>query len=156
MSQEIIQIDAETGEIIVPIDKKQFTMIKESKIKALQILRRDDFVNINGTWEAKKDGLLKILSSLPISYSWEIKESSVYPKQGYAKVIGVLSIQIGEINRHSEGMGICEKTEFTGAMKYTLHNLNAKAETRALKRSIDVLFGSVINYYVINYLERAA
>jgi hypothetical protein len=27
-----------------------------------------------------------------------------------------------------------------------------RAETRALKRAIEVLFGSVINYYVVKYL----
>ena len=31
----------------------------------------------------------------------------------------------------------------------------ARAETRALKRAIEVLFGSVINYYVVNYLKTA-
>jgi len=31
--------------------------------------------------------------------------------------------------------------------------MNARAETRALKRAIETLFGSVINYYVVHYLE---
>jgi len=35
----------------------------------------------------------------------------------------------------------------------TAHVMNATAETRALKRAIETLFGSVINFYVVNYLE---
>ena len=34
----------------------------------------------------------------------------------------------------------------------TAHVMNAIAETRALKREIETLFGSVVNYYVVNYL----
>ena len=30
--------------------------------------------------------------------------------------------------------------------------MNARAETRALKRAIETLFGSVINYFVVQYL----
>ncbi len=50
-------------------------------------------------------------------------------------------------------MGIVEKSEFSDKMKYSLHNMLAKAETRALKRAIDVAFGSIINWYVKNQLE---
>jgi hypothetical protein len=49
-------------------------------------------------------------------------------------------------------MGICSKIEFNEKVKYTLHNMNARAETRALKRAIETLFGSVINYFVMNNL----
>ena len=34
--------------------------------------------------------------------------------------------------------------------------MNATAETRALKRAIETLFGSVINFYVVNYLENGS
>jgi hypothetical protein len=150
---EILDINPKTGEILVSGDEKDFEVVKHSKIKAVKLLKREDFVKINGTWEAKKDGLLKILSSLPLSYSWEVKSQEIDFEKGYAQVNGLLIFTIGSIKRESEGMGICERAEFTGNMNYTLHNMNAKAETRALKRAIDVLFGSVINFYVLTYLE---
>jgi hypothetical protein len=49
-------------------------------------------------------------------------------------------------------MGICELSELKG--NGGLHFMNARAETRALKRAIEVLFGSVINYYVVKYLMK--
>lgn len=154
MSQnEIIDINPQTGEILISGDKADFEMIKQSKIKVVKLLKPNDFVMINGTWEAKKDGLLKILSSLPFSYSWELKSQLLDFDRGFAQVNGMLIFKIGSIERESEGMGICERTEFSGNMKYSLHNMNAKAETRALKRAIDVLFGSVINFYVLTYLQ---
>jgi hypothetical protein len=152
-NSEVLDIDPKTGEILIYGDEKDFKLVKQSKIKALNLLKREDFVKINGTWEAKKDGLLKILSSLPLSYSWEVKSQNIDFEKGYAMVNGILIFTIGSIQRESEGMGICEMAEFTGNMNYTLHNMNAKAETRAMKRAIDVLFGSVINYYVLTYLE---
>lgn len=154
-NNEILDIDPKTGEILISGDEKDFKLVKQSKIKALNLLKREDFVKINGTWEAKKDGLLKILSSLPLSYSWEVKSQNINFEKGYAMVNGILIFTIGSIQRESEGMGICEVAEFTGNMNYTLHNMNAKAETRAMKRAIDVLFGSVINFYVLTYLENA-
>jgi len=48
-------------------------------------------------------------------------------------------------------MGICEFTELKG--NGGMHFMNARAETRALKRAIETLFGSVINFYVLNYLR---
>jgi len=48
-------------------------------------------------------------------------------------------------------MGICEFSELKG--KGGLHFMNARAETRALKRAIETLFGSVINYFVVQYLN---
>jgi len=153
MKNDLLDINPQTGEILVSGDEKDFTLVKQSKIKAVKLLKREDFVMINGTWEAKKDGLLKILSSLPLSYSWELKSQNLDFEKGFAQVNGLLIFQIGAIKRETEGMGICERSEFSGNMKYSLHNMNAKAETRALKRAIDVLFGSVINFYVMTYLE---
>jgi hypothetical protein len=104
---------------------------------------------INGTWEAKRDGLLKILTSLPVSYSWVLKDTLLNDK--YAQVTGTLSVVNGTITRSADSMGICEYSELRG--NGGLHFMNARAETRALKRAIETLFGSVINYYVVNYLR---
>ena len=63
---EVLEVDSSTGEIIINADKKDLDLIKQTKIKAVNVLNVNDFVKINGTWEAKRDGLMKILSSLPM------------------------------------------------------------------------------------------
>jgi len=146
---ELLEIDNTTGEIILPCNNEDdVKLIKQTKIKALNLLSKNDFVNINGVWEAKRDGLIKILSSLPISYSWQIKEKKM--TETYAEIIGVLSITTGSITRQSDSIGICEMSELKGIK--SMHFMVTRAETRALKRSIEVLFGSVINWYVMKYL----
>ena len=150
--KDILEINNDTGEILVSANQDDFNQIRATKIKALQLLSKNDFVLINGTWEAKRDGLIKILSSLPISYSWIIQEKILDHEKQYAQVLGVLSISTGSTRRSSDGMGICELSELKG--KGGLHFMNARAETRALKRAIETLFGSVINYFVVQYLIR--
>ena len=145
---EVIEINADTGEILVTGSYSDFTKIQTTKIRALKLLSVNDFVMINGTWEAKRDALIKILSSLPISYSWKLKDRVLNEK--YAHVLGELTITNGRSSRSADSMGICEYSELKG--NGGLHFMNARAETRALKRAIEILFGSVINYYVVNYL----
>ena len=149
---DILEINNTTGEILVSASNEDFNAIKTTKIKAFQLLNKSDFVLINGTWEAKRDGLIKILSSLPISYSWIIQEKVLDHQKQYAQILGVLTIKTGDITRSSDGMGICELSELKG--NGGLHFMNARAETRALKRAIETLFGSVINYFVINHIIR--
>jgi hypothetical protein len=147
--KELLEIDNNTGEILLPCESEEdIKLIKQTKIKALNLLSRNDFVNINGTWEAKRDALIKILSSLPISYSWTIKEKIMTDK--YSEILGELSISTGSIVRKADSIGICEISELKG--NGGLHFMITRAETRALKRAIEVLFGSVINWYVIKYL----
>lgn len=147
---EIMDIDSKTGEILVAAkNRTDYELIKQTKVQAYKLLTPSDFVNINGTWEAKRDALIKILSSLPISYSWHIKDRSLSEK--YSQVLGTLSIETGSIRRQADSMGICEYSELKGTGG--LHFMNARAETRALKRAIETLFGSVINYYVLNVLK---
>ena len=145
---EILEIDSATGEIIVSADGEDYEQLKQTKIKAFKLLSSSDFVLINGTWESTRDGLLKILTSLPLSYSWKITNSIINEK--YAQISGTLTVATGAITRSSDSMGICEYTELKGTGR--LHFMNARAETRALKRAIETLFGSVINFYVVNYL----
>ena len=145
---EILEIDATTGEIIVSADGGDYEQLKQTKIKAFKLLSQKDFVMINGTWESTRDGLLKILTSLPLSYSWKITNSIINEK--YAQISGTLTVATGAITRSADSMGICEFSELKG--NGGLHFMNARAETRALKRAIETLFGSVINYYVVNYL----
>ncbi|CAA6807924.1 MAG: Unknown protein [uncultured Campylobacterales bacterium] len=148
MENEILDIDQKSGDIIVSGNESDVRAIKTTKIKALSLLSKNDFVQINGTWEAKRDGLIKILSSLPIGYKWEIKEQQMCDT--YALIKGKLTVTTGSISREADSMGICETVELKG--NGGLHFMNARAETRALKRAIETLFGSVINYYVVKYL----
>jgi hypothetical protein len=149
--EEILTVNPTTGEIIVTGSKEQMDEIQQTKVAAFKLLKHNDFVNINGTWEAKRDGLLKILTSLPISYNWKIKAGDINDTHAY--VHGELVIAHGDVIRSAEAMGICERSELRG--NGGLHFMNARAETRALKRAIETLFGSVINYYVIHHLEAA-
>jgi hypothetical protein len=155
-SKEIIELEPNSnGVISLPVQQDSFNEIKQVKLKASNVISPGDFIKINGRFEPTKDGLTKILSSLPISYSWKIINDEILSLDNgaYAKVKGILSINIGETVRDIDGMGIVEANEFTDKMKYSLHNMMAKAETRALKRAIDVAFGSIINWYVKNQLE---
>jgi len=147
--EEVLKVNARTGEIMMSARKEDAEVIKQSKLQAFKLLSPTDFVQINGVWEAKRDALIKILSSLPISYSWKILEHEL--TEEYAKVVGVLRIDTGSISRQADSMGVCEYTELNG--NGGLHFMNARAETRALKRAIETLFGSVINYYVLRVLE---
>jgi hypothetical protein len=149
--EEILTIDTNTGEIIVTGDPQDIEKIRTSKIKALSILKPSDFCMINGTYEPRRDGLLKILSSLPISYQWEIKSSELTTT--HAKTHGILTVQVGSITRQSDGIGLCEPQEMRGSK--TKHIMVATSETRALKRALETLFGGLINYYVIHYLDAA-
>lgn len=147
---EILEIDSRTGEILTAgKNREDYELVKQTKIQAYKLLSPNDFVSINGVWEAKRDALIKLLSSLPISYSWKIQSKELTEK--YAQIVGTLRIEAGAIIRQADSMGICELSELKG--NGGLHFMNARAETRALKRAIETLFGSVINYYVIHVLQ---
>ena len=147
---ELLEIDTTTGEILLSTPKVEYQMLQTTKIKAFNLLKRSDFVKINGTWEATRDGLIKILSSLPLSYTWEITNQIISHEKQYSSVQGKLTVVAGSIQRVSDGIGICEYSELKG--NGGLHFMVARAETRALKRAIETLFGSVINFYVVKYL----
>jgi hypothetical protein len=147
-ADEVIEFDKDTGEILVTGSYSDFTKMQQTKIKALRLLTSRDFVMINGTWEAKRDALLKILTSLPISYSWKIQKNTV--NEQFAQINATLSVQNGRVTKIADAVGICEFSELKG--NGGRHFMNARAETRALKRAIETIFGSVINYYIVNYL----
>lgn len=146
-----VSFNPSTGEVIMEELSGDEALLNATKKQVLKLLKSSDFVLINGVYEAKRDGLIKILSSLPISYKWQLESSELCDT--YAKVEGTLMVQVGELKRESSGLGICELKELKGSGG--LHFMMARAETRALKRSIEVLFGSVINYYVKHYLQVA-
>ena len=75
-----------TGEVITEQLSPDEALLNATKKQILQLLKSHDFVMINGVYEAKRDGLIKILSSLPISYQWQLEKSEL--KDNYAQVIG--------------------------------------------------------------------
>ena len=147
--EEVLEVDGNTGEILVSGSYADFTKVQQTKIKALKLLNNRDFVMINGVWEAKRDALLKILTSLPLSYSWKIHKNTI--NEQFAEIHATLSVKNGNVTKVADCIGICEYTELKG--NGGRHFMNARAETRALKRGIETLFGSVINFYVVNYLR---
>lgn len=148
--KELLEINTETGEILVSADKLDYSQLQLTKVKAFKLLTSNDFVMINGTWEAKRDALLKILTSLPVSYSWILLDTAI--NDNLSIITGRLNVTTGSITRTVDSMGICEFSELRG--NGGKHFMNARAETRALKRAIETIFGSVINYYVVNYLMK--
>jgi hypothetical protein len=145
---EQFEINNTTGEIILSGNQETFKEIRQIKVKAFNLLNANDFVNINNVWEAKRDAMIKILSSLPISYSWELLEHRLTKE--FSSVKGRLTVRTNDVTRSIDTIGTCEINELRGSK--TSHIMIATSETRALKRAIDVCFGSVINYYVVNYL----
>jgi len=143
-----VKFDENTGTMIIPANEKDKKLITLAKVEAYKLLKESDFAKINGTWEPKRDGMLKLLSSTPASYQWKILDVDI--KNDFVLVKGFLILQIGGVVREIEGLGIVESDEMKDK---PLHFRVAKAETRALKRAIDVAFGSVINAYVIHVLE---
>jgi hypothetical protein len=145
----MLEVNPGTGEIIVRTDEKELTQLRLTKIKALNLLNKDDFYLLNKVWEPKRDALIKILSSIPLSYAWEITDR--INTKDYAQICGTLTISNGNIMRSIDSLGLFEKSELrdNGGM----HFMVARAETRALSRAIKIIFGSVINYFVVNHLQ---
>jgi len=131
------------------MSKKDISLYEAVVNKALSILSDKDFADVNGRIEITRDGALKILSSLPISYEITTLEQEIKPE--YAKVSVRLSLEFHKtgITRTTEGIGICEKWELENSRSYSLHNLITKAETRAIKRAIETALGGVINAVIL-------
>ena len=117
--------------------------------RALSVLDRKDFANVNGRIEITRDGALKILSSLPISYEITILQSDITPDKAVVRVRLYLEFHKTGISRTTEGIGVCEKWELEKSKNYSLHNLITKAETRAIKRAIETALGGVINAVIL-------
>ena len=104
-----VSFNVTTGEVITESTKEDEALLIATKKQVLKLLKSHDFVLINGVYEAKRDGLIKILSSLPISYQWQLEKSEL--KDNYAHVEGTLHVKVGELERQSSGLGICELKE---------------------------------------------
>jgi hypothetical protein len=145
-------VDLKKGEVVIPENKLKSTeLIKQTKIKVIQILKPTDFALIKNTWEIKRDGALKILSSLPFDYTWEFEKE--FTPFEFCDVKGVLTVDMNGTKRVIQSNGFCDKNDSMFKGQVDNHNMISKAETRALKRAIEVAVGGVINYFVLNVLQ---
>lgn len=121
--------------------------------RALRILSEKDFAVVNGRIEITRDGILKLLSSLPVEYETTIIEKEITNEYALVRVQVTVTFSKAGIQRKCESMGVCEKTELEKSGNVSLHNMLTKAETRALKRALETIFGSVVNHVILTLFK---
>jgi len=143
------------AEVQVFEEKRELTTAERIVQIARQVLKPTDFAKIKTKVgeiiEIKRDGILNLLSSLPVGYNFRIIEREI--TEDYALVRVELEVVFPNgIIRKGEGVGVCERTELKGIDN--LHNLLTKAETRAMKRATEVCLGAVINTVIKELFEK--
>jgi len=126
-------------DIVLPnVELAKKAMFQFEKIKS-DILNDTDIVIIEGKKYIKRSGWRKI--ALAFNITTEIvkiereKIDDVY-------IVRVIARAIAPNGRISEEVGICDSTEFQkGRLKFSYHNIETKATTRAINRSISNLVG---------------
>ncbi len=117
---------------------------------ARSIFSPNDFVTINGKYETTRDAMLKLLTSLPIGYNLAITSKSLTKE--YASITVKLSVKFNStgIERSVETTGTCEMVKIKAGK--SLHNLITRAETRAIKRAVETVFGAVVNALILEIM----
>ena len=103
-----------------------------------RILKPDDMVIISSKKYIKRSGWRKI--ALAFNVTTEI----VSVERDYSsdfKVCHVKARAIAPNGRISEEIASCDSLEFTGNIKFSIHNMETKAATRAINRAISNLVG---------------
>lgn len=136
-------------------ERKELTTAEKIVQVAKQVLKPSDFARIKTKVgeiiEIKRDGILNLLSSLPVGYNFRIIEREI--TEDYALVRVELEVVFPNgIIRRGEGVGVCERAELKGIDN--LHNLLTKAETRAMKRATEVCLGAVINTVIKELFDK--
>ena len=136
-------------------ERKELTTAEKIVQVAKQVLKPTDFAKIKtkvgDIVEIKRDGILNLLSSLPISYNFRLVEREI--NEDYALVRVELEVIFPNgVVRRGEGVGVCERAELKGIDN--LHNLLTKAETRAMKRATEVCLGAVINTVIKELFDK--
>ena len=111
---------------------KKFLELKE------EVLQENDTVMISGKKYIKRSGWRKI--ALAFNVSTEI----VSVERDYGSDLKICHIKARAIapnGRISEEIASCDTTEFQGNIKFSVHNLETKAATRAINRAISNLVG---------------
>ena len=111
---------------------KKFLELKE------EVLQENDTVMISSKKYIKRSGWRKI--ALAFNVSTEI----ISVERDYGsdlKICHVKARAIAPNGRVSEEIASCDSTEFTGNIKFSVHNLETKSATRAINRAISNLVG---------------
>ena len=111
---------------------KKFLELKE------EVLQENDTVMISGKKYIKRSGWRKI--ALAFNVSTEI----ISVERDYGsdlKICHVKARAIAPNGRVSEEIASCDSAEFQGNIKFTIHNVETKAATRAINRAISNLVG---------------
>lgn len=117
--------------------------------EAKNVFTKNDFVAINGRYETTRDAMLKLLTSLPIGYNLEIVTKTL--NKEYASITIRLKVNFHTgIERSVDTTGTCQMSEVKGSK--TLHNLITRAETRAIKRAVETVFGAVVNALILEIM----
>ncbi|DAD54611.1 TPA: hypothetical protein [Aquificae Conch Spring virus] len=136
-------------------ERRELTTAEKIVQIARQVLKPTDFAKIKTKLgeiiEIKRDGILNLLSSLPVGYNFKIVEKEITEDYALVKVELEVVFPNGIIRR-GEGVGVCERAELKGIEN--LHNLLTKAETRAMKRATEICLGAVINTVIKELFEK--
>ena len=111
---------------------KKFLELKE------EVLQENDTVMISSKKYIKRSGWRKI--ALAFNVSTEI----ISVERDYGsdlKICHVKARAIAPNGRVSEEIASCDSAEFQGNIKFTIHNVETKAATRAINRAISNLVG---------------
>ena len=134
MTTDIIQ----TSGVVSPDVEGTVSALKKFLELKEEVLQENDTVMISGKKYIKRSGWRKI--ALAFNVSTEI----ISVERDYGsdlKICHVKARAIAPNGRVSEEIASCDSTEFTGNIKFTIHNVETKAATRAINRAISNLVG---------------
>jgi len=126
-------------DIVLPnVELAKKAMLQFEKIKS-EILNDTDTVIIAGKKYIKRSGWRKIALAFNITTEIvKIEREKIDDKY----IIRVIARAKAPNGRISEEVGICDSSEFNkGELKFTYHNAETKATTRAINRAISNLVG---------------
>ena len=134
MTTDIIQ----TSGVVSPDVEGTVSALKKFLELKEEVLQENDTVMISGKKYIKRSGWRKI--ALAFNVSTEI----ISVERDYGsdlKICHVKARAIAPNGRISEEIASCDSTEFQGNIKFSVHNLETKAATRAINRAISNLVG---------------
>jgi len=134
MTSDIVQISG----VVSPDVEGTVSALKKFLELKEEVLQENDTVMISGKKYIKRSGWRKI--ALAFNVSTEI----ISVERDYGsdlKICHVKARAIAPNGRVSEEIASCDSAEFQGNIKFTIHNVETKAATRAINRAISNLVG---------------
>ena len=134
MTTDIVQ----TSGVVSPDVEGTISALKKFLELKEEVLQENDTVMISSKKYIKRSGWRKI--ALAFNVSTEI----ISVERDYGsdlKICHVKARAIAPNGRVSEEIASCDSTEFQGNIKFSVHNLETKAATRAINRAISNLVG---------------